>query len=151
MINSEKSAEASIEVNTIGDDPPKPTGLTYTDIIAFNNYENSSEGVEQLAEIYSKLFEYGLWLSGFQFVGLAVEDSESLDALQEVANFILTLGLCVSIFSCLLAFITLDYLRGIQAESNLFIYLVYRNLNTFLKWQMYYYFRVLFYLQQQLI
>lgn len=122
----EKFKEVSIELESFRenkDEPPKASGITYTDIISYNNYEDLSEGVEQLTEIYGKLFEYGLWLSGFQFVGLAVEDSEEMDSLQEVANFILTLGLCVSIFSCLIAFITLNYLRGIQSESNLFIFL----------------------------
>jgi hypothetical protein len=116
---SDKGSDSSFEIDIL----PKPSGTRTIDIISFNHYKDLSKGVEQLCEIYQLLFDYGLWLSGFQFIGLAVESTDNLSTLQEITNFFLVLGLCVSIFSCLTAFITLRYLRGIEGETNQFIFL----------------------------
>mgnify|MGYP001240996366 CR=1 FL=1 len=107
-------------------------GFTYFDILLFNCYnkENSTINIDKLnlalddiADVYDKLFNFGLTLSGYQFIGLTLErnlqDTESMDV--RIAYFILSIGFLFSLFGSLLSFIVIEYIRGIRDETPDFI------------------------------
>ena len=72
--------------------------------------------------IQEKLFDFGLTISGFQFVGLIFENSISNLATHfKVAYFILSLGFIFSLFGSLLSYITFKYIRSIKNETKEFI------------------------------
>lgn len=110
------------------------SGATYFDILLFNciddinndpllNPEKLNLALDDMSDIYDKLFNFGLTLSGFQFVGLTLEknlkEDESIDL--RIAYFILSIGFITSLFGSLLSFISIEYLKGIRDESQEFI------------------------------
>ena len=61
-------------------------------------------------------------MSGFQFVGLILENSVThLETQYKVAYFILSIGFILSLFGSLLSYITFKYLRSIKYESSQFV------------------------------
>ena len=101
-------------------------GTTYLDILIYNGLKNKNQdltdSLDKLAGIFEKLFDYGLTLSGFQFVGLILENSLSQHAVHvQVAYFLLSLGFMISMLGSLLSFIAFEYISSIREETNIFI------------------------------
>ena len=81
-----------------------------------------SESLDDLIAIQDKLFDFGLTMSGFQFVGLVLENSVTNKADHfKVAYFILCLGFVFSLFGSLISYITMKYLLSIKNEEEPFI------------------------------
>ncbi len=84
--------------------------------------DNLSESLDDLVGIQEKLFDFGLTMSGFQFVGLVLENSVTDKAIHiKVAYFILSLGFILSLFGSLLSYITFKYIRSIKNEEKEFV------------------------------
>ena len=107
-------------------------GNTYFDILLFNcynpinfkmNISKLNTAIDDIVDVYDKLFNFGLTLSGYQFIGLTLErnlqDTSSIDV--RVAYFILSFGFLISLFGSLLAFIVMEYLKGVREETPEFI------------------------------
>jgi len=107
-------------------------GATYFDILLYNCYDENkriidrdklSTAFDDLIDNYSNLFDFGISLSGYQFVGIILENNlsttESIH--NQVAYFILSIGFLISMFGVLICFITIEYLRGCREESAEFI------------------------------
>jgi len=91
-------------------------GHTYMDILLRNHIENINSGIEELLSLYGRLFEYGMFLSGFQFVGLIVENKPK-GLREELAYFFLGLGFFSSIFAALIAFISIEFFKSMKNED----------------------------------
>lgn len=95
-------------------------GHTYTDILLrnyiFDQSFDMNQAMDELLSLYEKLFEYGMFLSGFQFVGLVV-DSKPNGTREEVAYFFLGLGFFASIFAALVAFISIEFFKSMKNED----------------------------------
>ncbi len=107
-------------------------GNTYFDILLYNcynpikfeiNLDKLNRAIDDIVDIYDKLFSFGLTLSGYQFIGLTLErnlqDTELIEI--RVAYFILSFGFLISLFGSLLAFIVMEYLKGAREETPEFI------------------------------
>ena len=78
--------------------------------------------MDDLVAIQEKLFDFGLTMSGFQFVGLVLENSiTSKPLFLRVAYFILSIGFILSLFGCVVSYITFKFLRSIKNENIEFI------------------------------
>lgn len=95
-------------------------GHTYTDILLRNqislNHQNMDAALDELLSLYEKLFEYGMFLSGFQFVGLII-DNKPTGLREEIAYFFLGLGFFTSIFAALVAFISIEFFKSMKNED----------------------------------
>ena len=82
-----------------------------------------STAFDDLIDNYANLFDFGISLSGYQFVGIILENNLSTTESThiQVAYFILSIGFLISMFGVLLCFITVEYLRGCREESTEFI------------------------------
>lgn len=108
------------------------TGSTYFDILLYNCYDPVEQTInidrlycafDDLINVYEKLFDFSLTLSGYQFIGLFLQSnlSESITLELQIAYFILSFGFMVSMFGALLCFVTIEYLRGCRDEKPEFI------------------------------
>ena len=91
-------------------------GHTYMDILLMNNIDDINAAISELLSLYERLFEYGMFLSGFQFVGLVV-DNKPIGFREELAYFLLGLGFFSSIFAALLAFISIEFFKSMRNED----------------------------------
>ena len=105
-------------------------GKTYFDILLYNSYDKSvnkydreklSTAFDDLISVYEQLFAFSLSLSGFQFIGLNVQKEDPVDLSNQIAVFILSYGFLLSMFSALLCFIVIEFLRGCREEDDKFI------------------------------
>ena len=107
-------------------------GNTYFDILLYNCYDETrcvidktklSEAFDDLIDNYSNLFDFGISLSGYQFVGIILENNLSTTESLHVrtAYFILSVGFLISMFGVLICFITIEFLRGCREEHPEFI------------------------------
>lgn len=107
-------------------------GTTYFDILLYNCYDEInrqinkdklSQAFDDLLDIYSNLFNLGLSISGYQFIGIILEKNLSLTETIyiRIAYFLLSVGFLISMFGVLLSFITIKYLRGCREENPEFI------------------------------
>jgi len=107
-------------------------GTTYFDILLYNCYNETSRNIDKdklsqafddLLDIYSNLFNLGLSISGYQFIGIILEKNLSLTETIyiRIAYFLLSVGFLISMFGVLLSFITIKYLRGCREEEPEFI------------------------------
>lgn len=98
---------------------------TYADIFLFNSYKNSKkfdDALECLSFNYEKLFEVGITLSAFQFVGIVLEANIKSELLYiQVGYFVLCVGFIISLFGTLLSYISFTYINSIKGESDEFI------------------------------
>eukprot|EP00794_Sanderia_malayensis_P018660 gene18660-20541_t len=93
-------------------------GRTYMDILLRNHIENVNEGLEELMSLYEKLFQYGMFLSGFQFVNLTMGSPYRMREFQEVLAYLsLSLGFFSSIFAVLVAFMSLKFFKSMKNED----------------------------------
>jgi hypothetical protein len=110
----------------------KSKSSTYFDILFYNcfnqetNYldmEKFNASIDDIIEVYGLLFEIGINLAGFQFIGLFLQEtgSESVTLDVKFAYFILSMGYIIAMFGVLLSFITVEYFRGCRYESPEFI------------------------------
>ena len=128
MIQNNNNNDRQIILNNL------KNGATYFDILLYNcknddesddilNKDKLNNSLDDIVEVYDKLFNFGLTLSGFQFIGLTLErnlkDEESM--LIRLAYFILSYGFVTSLFGSLLSFIVIEYIKGIRDESQEFI------------------------------
>ena len=95
-------------------------GHTYSDILLRNrissNEHDMDSALDEMLSLYEKLFEYGMFLSGFQFVGLIIDNKPS-GVREEVAYFFLGLGFFASIFAALVAFISIEFFKSMKNED----------------------------------
>lgn len=114
-------------------------GNTYFDILLYNcctfekknetktiihmNKDKLGQALDDIVEVYNNLFNLGMTLSGYQFIGLTLErnlqDTATLDI--RIAYFILCLGFLISMFGVLLSFIVVEYIKGLRDETPEFI------------------------------
>ena len=113
-------------------------GNTYFDILLYNcctfekknekkiihmNKEKLGQALDDIVDVYNNLFNLGMTLSGYQFIGLTLErnlqDTATLDI--RIAYFILCLGFLISMFGVLLSFIVVEYIKGLRDETPEFI------------------------------
>ena len=81
-----------------------------------------ADSMDDLIGIQEKLFDFGLTMSGFQFVGLVLENSISNKPMYlKVAYFILSIGFVLSLFGSVLSYITFKFIRSIKNETPKFI------------------------------
>ena len=99
-------------------------GHTYSDILLRNrisdNEHDLNSALDEMLSLYEKLFEYGMFLSGFQFVGLIIDNKPS-GVREEVAYFLLGLGFFSSIFAALVAFISIEFFKSMKNEDPEFV------------------------------
>ena len=107
-------------------------GCTYFDILLFNCYNESEKtidtdklnaAIDDILGVYEKLFDFSLTLSGYQFVGLFLQNNlgDFTPLYVKIAYFILSIGFLVSMFGALLCFVTIEYIRGCRDETPDFI------------------------------
>ncbi len=119
----------------------KSKSSTYFDILFYNCFnvdtncldmEKFNASIDDIIEVYNMLFDLGLNLAGFQFIGLFLQEtgSESITLDVKFAYFILSMGYIIAMFGVLLSFITVEYLRGCRYESPEFVIV---GVNTY-KW-----------------
>ena len=92
----------------------------FVKIVLRNNISNLNVALEELQGIYNNLFTYGIYLSGFQFIGLQVE-KEISNFREEFAFFLLALGFFCSLMGALIAFVGIEYLKALKNEDSEFI------------------------------
>lgn len=97
----------------------------------YNGFENNNiEGcIDDIVGIQEKLFDFGLTISGFQFIGLVFEKQDNMLTHIKVAYFLLALGFVLSLFGSLLSYITSRFFRSIKCESKEFIILSVKKYN----------------------
>ena len=84
--------------------------------------DNLHDAMDDLIGIQEKLFDFGLTMSGFQFVGLILENSITNKPMYlKVAYFILSIGFVLSLFGSVLSYITFKFIRSIKNEKKKFI------------------------------
>ena len=75
-------------------------------------------------QLHANLFQFGIFMSGFQFVGLVVENQpDATETLRYYGFFTLCIGFFLSMFSALISFIAMEYFNGIKNEDPEFIVL----------------------------
>ncbi len=110
----------------------KSKSSTYFDILFYNCFDKDTNeldldkfnaSIDDIIEVYNMLFDLGLNLAGFQFIGLFLQETGSTSTTLDVkfAYFILSVGYLVAMFGVLLSFITVEYFRGCRYESPEFI------------------------------
>lgn len=92
----------------------------FVKIILRNNITNLNNALEELQGIYNNLFTYGIYLSGFQFVGLSV-DTTITNTREELSFFLLALGFFCSLMAALISFVAIEYLKALKNEDPEFI------------------------------
>ena len=101
------------------------TGNTAYDYSIYNGIHtgNMVECLDDIIGIQEKLFDFGLTISGFQFVGLVLENNTLTQAKHDlkVAHFLLSLGFIFSLFGSFLSYINFKFIRSIKYEENKFI------------------------------
>jgi len=90
-------------------------------IILYNNLNNIKDGVDILIDKYVRLYEFGLSMSGFQFIGLTFENSGNKTIIWNVSYFLLTLCFVFSLFGSTISYIVVKYLNSIKNEDTEFI------------------------------
>lgn len=103
-------------------------GDTYFDILLFNCYNKLSKQIDKdkldkalddFINVYKDLFDLGLSISGYQFVGIILESNLSLtkDLDIRIAYFFLSVGFLFSMFQVFICYVIMEYLRYIREES----------------------------------
>ncbi len=112
------------------------TGKSSFEYLIYNGLcQNNLEGaIDTIVQIQEKLFDFGITLSGFQFVGIVFESTTLLSApdYMKVSYFFLAIGFVVSLFGALLSYIVSKFLLSAKGESSDFIlYSMYRYKSLF--------------------
>lgn len=100
---------------------------TYCEMLLYNDLTTEIKigpGLDSVIEVYDKLHDFGLSLSGYQFIGLVLEKSYVEDSNSNIflfAYFMLATGFIVSLFGSLLSFCMQEFLIYIKNESNEYI------------------------------
>ena len=100
---------------------------SYAEMLIYNDLKINGKingGLDNLANIYDKLYGFGLSLSGYQFIGLILEKSffdGSTMVLYPFAYFMLAIGFIVSLFGSLLAFCMYQFLVFSKNETDSYI------------------------------
>ena len=101
--------------------------FTYAEMLIYNDLKTHKKitgGLDNLKQVYDKLFGFGLSLSGYQFIGLILEKSFFDDSTNEIypfAYFMLAVGFIVSLFGSLLSFCMYQFLEFSKNESDEYI------------------------------
>jgi hypothetical protein len=92
-------------------------------IIIHVDKDKLNQSIDDIIGVYDNLFNLGMTLSGYQFIGLTLERNLQNTATLDIrfAYFILCLGFLISMFGVLLSFIVVEYLRGLRDETPEFI------------------------------
>lgn len=94
--------------------------------------ESLPDALEDMASIQGSLFDFGITLSGFQFVSIVLETSlVNTTTATKVAHFFLSIGFLFSLFGVLVSYIILNYVRSIKQETKEFIVKAMRQHKTF--------------------
>ena len=109
------------------------TGHSYFDIMIYNDISTSTneegnivsvkDSLDDLIDIYDKLFGFGFSLSGYQFIGLVLEKTivENTNQYAPFAYFMLAIGFLISLFGSMSSFFILEFLTSIKNEEPEFI------------------------------
>jgi len=94
------------------------SGTTFQHIILFNSIleDKLDDGMEQLVKLHEGLLGFHGFLTGFQFLGVAIGTSSEGD-IMNAALFLLAVGFIFSSIGSLVSFIALEYYNGIKGES----------------------------------
>ena len=104
--------------------------LEYSDsinyVMLYNDLKKNGKlntGLDDIITNYDKLFDFGLSMSGFQFIGLVLENSALADKSisYKLSFFSLALGFLFSLFGSTIAYAIVKYLRSIKQENDVFI------------------------------
>ena len=92
-------------------------------IILYNNLQSNSlvDGIDTLIEKYNRLYEFGLTMSGFQFVGLTLESGDLTLITQKVSYFLLAFCFLFSLFGSTICYIIVKYLTTNKLEEQEYI------------------------------
>ena len=99
----------------------------YSDMLIYNDLDKNGkigDGLDSLISIYDKLFNFGLFLSGYQFIGLILDKSfldNYVNDIYPFAYFMLMMGFIVSLFGALLSFCMLEFLTYSKNETDEYI------------------------------
>lgn len=107
------------------------TGKSSFEYLLYNGLcqNNVGDAIDTIVQIQEKLFDFGISLSGFQFVGIVFESStlQTAPDYMKVSYFFLAIGFVVSLFGALLSYIVSKFLLSAKQESTDFIlYSMYR-------------------------
>ena len=101
------------------------TGNSAYDYSLYNGLEtnNMVECLDDIIAIQEKLFDFGLTISGFQFVGLVLENNTLSTSRVDIkiSHFLLSFGFIFSLFGSFLSYINFKFIRSIKYEENKFI------------------------------
>ena len=86
-----------------------------------NSEENFQNAISTLIEKHDRLFNFGLSMSGVQFIGLSVESIKDITILKQVSYFLLSICCLVSLFGSTLSYILIKFLTSIRWESREFV------------------------------
>lgn len=103
-------------------------GDTYFDILLFNCYDIDNKVIDKdkldkalddFINVYKDLFDLGLSISGYQFVGIILESNLSLTKELDirVAYFFLSAGFLFSMHQVFMCYIVMEYVRYIREED----------------------------------
>lgn len=97
---------------------------TNNNIILYNTLhddEKFAAGIETIYQKYVRLYEFGLTMSGFQFIGLTMEGDSLTTDVMRVSYFFLALCFLFSLFGSTISYIAVKYIDGIRYEDQEFI------------------------------
>ena len=92
-------------------------------IIIYNSLRRGSlpEGLDLITEKYTRLYEFGLSMSGFQFIGLTMESGNMHIVSQKISYLLLAFCFLFSLFGSTICYIIVKYLNSIKFEEQDFI------------------------------
>ena len=92
-------------------------------IIIYNSIKRGEmdKGLETITEKYVRLYEFGLSMSGFQFVGLTMESGNMKILSQKISYLLLAFCFLFSLFGSTICYIIVKYLNSIKLEDEKFI------------------------------
>ena len=97
---------------------------TNNNIILYNTLDDNEKfaaGIETIYQNYIRLYEFGLTMSGFQFIGLTMEASSLTTNIMKVSYFFLALCFLFSLFGSTISYLIVKYIDGIRYEDKEFI------------------------------
>ena len=107
---------------------PSPTEDCH---IIRNNVHSDEEfqvAMDTIVDKHTRLYEFGLAMSGVQFIGLSVDTLANTDQLKQVGYFLLAICCLVSLFGSTASYILIKYITSIRWEHKEFVLAgIYKN------------------------
>tara|TARA_B100001093_G_C26379926_1_gene822441 strand:- start:33 stop:602 length:570 start_codon:yes stop_codon:yes gene_type:complete len=83
--------------------------------------DNFQKAMDTLIEKHTRLYEFGLAMSGVQFIGLSMENLTEAPVMKQVGYFLLSICFLVSLFGSTLSYVLIKYITSIRWESQEFV------------------------------